>query len=333
MEKKHKNYFVKIYNKLLFDGEIVFRSRYTVWVYMILKLKYNYYIQHNPNAHYKIDTKGISEILHINRATVYDCIKELEKFILLDKPEAGLYKIGSENELVNAINKHMEEMDIRDEQFTKVYNNQLIELFSAGLKIREVEIYYYLLSNRDFTQNGNQFVKTYATQTSISRNLRMDHRNVKDALQKLIDTGYVLIENNMLFVNLPDYLDKAEVSDKTPTSVQDNVESDTSVQKASTQKSYETSEQTINYTSTLRKEPVYRYTEQNGVTKRDGELLGWYKSRDGMTESEIVKHPKYGIVLRGIRKANGIPPTEQEITKQDYIRTYGKEPEIDDFAL
>jgi predicted transcriptional regulator len=309
MERKNSNYFTKIYRKFLEFATDRFKSYNTTCIYIYLKLKYNIYLQLNLNKCFKIDTSEIAKLFHINRATVYDSLKELQDNHLLKKVNVGCYSLISDEAVVESINTINDaETNFKDDQFIMIKNNLFIDLFVGGCTTRDAYILYYIMSRGKYTEDFNPLVRTDETENSISKNLRMDNRTVKNSLQKLIYLELVTKEQNKLYI-IPQNCGINKTYRKAK---------NTEMEEKMPVKSIATTKAGSDY-----------YPELEGL----GELLGWRKSKDGRTEAAILKTQCNGIVLGPSRNSNGIPPTEKEFFEQEHLRKYGRPQEIDEFSI
>ena len=84
-KKKKDTHFISIKPELLFDLDKNFKSEFTPWVYLYLKLKFNYYVTKAPQVYYKLDLKEIRYKFNISSDTVYRIITELIEFGLIEK--------------------------------------------------------------------------------------------------------------------------------------------------------------------------------------------------------------------------------------------------------
>ncbi len=67
-----ENYHVQIKPEFLFDEYEIFDSNYSTWVFLSLKIKYNYFLQHAPNKTFKIEVDGMANYYATSPATIYE---------------------------------------------------------------------------------------------------------------------------------------------------------------------------------------------------------------------------------------------------------------------
>ena len=94
-KKKNDLHHIRIKPELLFDLDKNFKSEFTPWVYLFLKLKFNYYVTKAPHIYYKINLRYIIYKFNISSDTVYRIINELTEFGLIEK-QNGKYRLKDE---------------------------------------------------------------------------------------------------------------------------------------------------------------------------------------------------------------------------------------------
>lgn len=177
------------------DENIKWKSKYSPWLYVCLKLSYNYIMQHNKDHSFKINYEDYIRLFNTTRKTIYCAVRELVDKKLLIKPDnSNRYKIISENELY-------------EKNYVIIYNNFLYELLDMGLTIRQLVIYYYLVYTTYMFKPIDGYTKSEETQSSIVRNIRSRSTEVKSAIEGLLQLGllkrdecnhlYVLRQNGM----------------------------------------------------------------------------------------------------------------------------------------
>lgn len=187
MTNRSNDYFVKMNPHFLFDTFGLFKSYFTPWVYLYLKLDKNFLITKPVHNEFKIINKDLCEFFMVDRSTIYRSIQELLKLGLLKKSE-GKYKIFDEKHLIDRITlenqiKHDEQLVLNEKalnfpdenlkdggqtgyklleklpEFIMIYQNEFLKLRSevptadVSLKkyprsiIKIIEIYYFLTSS------------------------------------------------------------------------------------------------------------------------------------------------------------------------------------------
>lgn len=197
MQRTKDNYHVKIYRKFLFEFKKQFASEYTRWVYVYLKLINNYKIQHKMNDCYAIDATEIASFFNINRATVYECLKDLDRFLLLSRKGKNKYLLESEETLMNLYYEANNlEGVLKEEKFVPIHKNLFIDLFNNGCGVREAEVYYYLISQNKHYVIKDPFLEVNVKNNKICSDLKTDHRTLKRIISKLLNAGRLIKDEN-----------------------------------------------------------------------------------------------------------------------------------------
>jgi DNA-binding MarR family transcriptional regulator len=198
----NKKYWTKITTEFLFDTQKIFKSEFAPWVYLWLKIKYKYYIEHAPEKKFKIPTKDISSFFYTTRSTVCRAVKELTQKGFLEK-YGQLYKIKDESiyktlyipeeslskskypEFLRVYYDHLERMIYRfKERIPKDKSNKYL--------LKAIEMNFYLSAkNRDTCMKDEEMIASKECVTSICRTLNRDDGTVKDILRILEDSGYI----------------------------------------------------------------------------------------------------------------------------------------------
>lgn len=294
MEKKNEVYHIKIYSKFLFEFKEIFESSYSRWIYIYLKLKNNAKIQFGKEDYYPLNVAQIAGFFNIDRATVFDCFKDLAQLRLLSKKGRNLYRLEGEEVLIASYYKAEGiESNIHEEHFIPVHNNFFKDMFNSGCSIKEAEVYYYLIySNRHYAIS-EPLVEVNVKNNKVCADLRMDHRTLKQIIIKLINAGLLNREHNGRL------LTKSPKPVKKYNKIQPLIEIEWHTEKP---------------------KPIANVSDKPDSNKN---FLGWYKSIDGMRETEMLRHPQFKVVLGGTRLADGIPPTPDQIERQKRIRETG----------
>jgi len=304
MQKKNKLYHIKIFSKFLFDLKEFFTSEYSRWIYIYLKLRNNAKIQFGKEEYYPVNVAEIANFFKINRATVFECLKDLGRFGLLSRSGRNLYRLESEDFLMESYYKaNSIEGNLEEENFIPVHNNFFMDMFNSGCSIKEMELYYYLIERNRHYAICEPFVEVNVKNKKICTDLRMDHRTLKKITNRLLGAGLLIND------------EKSGLLTKSPKPVQNHnitqspIEIEWNIDKA---------------------KPAISETKEVEMNKN---FLGWYKSKDGQRETEMLKHHIHKVILGGSRPADGIPPTPEQIERQTRIRTTGVvEERLDIFA-
>lgn len=293
MQKKNKIYHVKIYSKFLFDLKEFFTSEYSRWIYIYLKLRNNAKIQFGKEEYYPINVSELSDFFKIDRATVFECLKDLGRFGLLSRSGRNLYRLESENLLMDSYyNANSIEGNIEEENFIPVHNNFFMDMFNSGYGIKEAEVYFYLIHMNRHYAISDPFVEVNVKNNKICTDLRMDHRTLKKITNRLLAAGLLIKEDTRLLTKSPKPIPNANITEP-------HLEFEWNIDKV---------------------KPVVSEIYEPEMSKN---FLGWYKSKDGQRETEMLKHHIYKVILGGSRPADGIPPTLEQIERQTRIRTSG----------
>lgn len=233
MKKTKDKYFVKIKHEFLFDIYNKFKSEYTPWVYLFLKFKHNYYLQNNLKVWDKIYSSEIIHYFGVNKTTIYKCLKELELNGLLEKKgnkirliDENIYLVTNamnETQLTDKYNrpiKNIKFLAIGNNDFNKLVidiKNQIFEFRGKHhTLVRTLKVFYYLVSkNRQALWNNKKHLtESKENQSSLSKDLKHDHRYIKMILTILKDAGYLILDDEVKIATIdkkiynPDYVNK-----------------------------------------------------------------------------------------------------------------------------
>lgn len=214
---KNEKYHAPIDPTFLLDINKKFKSEITPWVYLILKLKYQYYIDNASYLYYKIDLKYITQLYNLHKSTTYKAIAELKEIGLIEKKNRK-YRILDEKDLSNE--SRVVAPEDRLPKFIKINNNYFFEkLLSLKLNwgdpvsnneliIKSLRVYYYLVAKNGHCIAEASEKESDETQTSICRVLNHDNRTIKEILSVLQDAGYVRIEDDGRLITINKSLQK-----------------------------------------------------------------------------------------------------------------------------
>ena len=183
MNEKSEKYHIKVPVDFLFGTIKLFKSKYTKWVYIYLKLKFNFYLFNKPNTPYKINVNEIAEFFGINRATAFDCIKELWRHMLLKKSGKGLYILCRENEMWN--------FEIDTKVFMPIYYNLFFDFWGKGVTPEIADVFFYLVNANRHHIKDDYLIKSSVSQAKICRDLKIGHRTYKKCKEALIYINYL----------------------------------------------------------------------------------------------------------------------------------------------
>lgn len=287
MEKKDRNYFVCIDSDFLFDFEKRFKSRYTPWVYLYIKLEKNYFLDNSPGKSFYLNTQGIGDFLKVERTTIYRCINELLDLELLIKNGLESYRLKPENHKKN-------------DNYIKVYKNSFIDIFENGGEIEEARVYYYMIQdNRHYAFEQN-FLPSGLSKTKISKILNYDPRKTKNIIEKLIAFRLIGIdEYGKFYTKSPNI--NWEILFEQPI-------------KLKTEQFYESMGPRLSLHEENDKW-FNEFREQSDEVKHPEEIIyGWFKTKDGQFESPIIKCKIGGRAVDSTRrrKSDGKPLTQEQ---------------------
>lgn len=193
MERKDDNYYVEIEQEFILSGKKFFKSRFTPWVYLYLKLENNYNMHRLPGKSGSLKVKDISRLLKINESTVYRCIDELKDKGLIQKNYRDSYKVFFEKGKLNKSAKC---------NYIMVYKNLFIDILENS-SVNEAMIYYYMIQNNRHYAFDFAKLQSELSQSKISKELGMDSRDVKMALSNLEKLGLILKDDKKYFTMWP----------------------------------------------------------------------------------------------------------------------------------
>jgi len=197
-----KKHFVKIVPEFLFDEYGVFISEYTPWVYLLLKFRFNYFLQHAPEKRFKIPTEDITSFFGIDTSTVSRAVKELAQKGFLEK-FGKLYKIKDEALYKTKFGENEEACTTKYPEFIKVYFEHLDRMRyrvreyipekykSKKFILKLFETVYYLKTKNRHCLLEDKMVASEECTNSICKALNYDNRTVKDILTVLENSGYI----------------------------------------------------------------------------------------------------------------------------------------------
>lgn len=272
-----KKYFIKISPEFLFDTYGVFKSEYAPWVYLILKFKYNFYIEKAPNKRFGIPFSNISQLFEVNPSTVTRAVQELVQHGFLSKHK-NLYKINDESFykdkykselLVDGVVENAEQK--RYPKFIKANQEQFQTMLikfkemapdkykSKKFIIKTLETNYYLIAKNGHCLLKKKMVGSFECPNTIRKALNYDNRTVTDILNLLESAGYVKLGPDIKITTINvNYEDTTENNYKETTYINKNVVYD----KMEPFVNYPMAEKDINKTDAIKEEEFY-YKDRN----------------------------------------------------------------------
>ena len=207
MKLKKEKYHVPIKTDFLLNSYGQFKSEYTPWVYVVLKLKCSYYIKYTPNSFNEImSRKSIADFFDVNESTIHHAFKELMSKGLLEQ-KGKKYRLIKENNLMNLYRNQNNITKTKIVDFIQIHYNDFYKFADALFKernkpntqkmvIKAMRIYYYLyIQNRHLFNNEIGKFDCSESQSSISRKLKHDPTTIKAALKMLEGAGYIKLES------------------------------------------------------------------------------------------------------------------------------------------
>jgi len=310
-----EKYYMEVIPEFLIDEYEIFSCDYTIWVYIELKFKYQYYLQNSPYKTFKIDVKSLAAKYITSTATIYNAINELTEAGLLVANKRN-FQIVDEKEYLKRFKKINPENIKKYPKYiilnNKAYNDLLSDIKDIVLPMENhmkfivkcLKLYYYqiIYDRHCVVFKDEPVLESNLTQTSIEKKIGIDHRNVKKLLKVLNDSGYIKLEDGKMFTLNKDLYVPVKHS---------LVKSTTNQEEAFvTEKNVEVP------------------APNNEIKKVPESFIGYMKSEDGKIIS-IIYHCKKikSIMLQGWCKGDGVPRTNEEyVIGNDFISS-GKQSE------
>lgn len=210
-KKKKDSHFISIKPELLFDLDKNFKSEFTPWVYLYLKLKFNYYVTKAPQVYYKLDLKEIRYKFNISSDTVYRIINELIEFGLIEK-QNGKYRLKDEapffeETIVAPEDKILEYMKIYFNDFESNLESikaaWVMPVKNREMILKSLRVYYYLILKNSHCLLDEYEVESEETQSSLQRKLKHDNRTIKAILEVLQACGLVEVMHGVIITLNP----------------------------------------------------------------------------------------------------------------------------------
>lgn len=308
-----EKYYMEVIPEFLLDEYEIFSSDYTIWVYIELKFKYQFYLQKSPYKTFKIDVKPLAAKYVTTPASIYNSINELVKAGLLVKNKRS-FRILDESEYLKRFKKINTGSNKKYPKYiilnNKSYNDLLSDIKNEVLPMENhmkfivkcLKLYYYqMVFDRHCVVFINEpILESTLTQTSIERKLGIDHRNVKKLLTVLNDSGYIKLEDGKVFTLNKETYNPAKYS---------FVKSAAKPEEA-------------RVTDKIIESP----TPNIQLVKVPESFIGYMKSEDGKIISIIYYSKKIrSVVLLSWCKGDGIPRTDEEYEMGNDFINIGKQ--------
>jgi hypothetical protein len=299
-------YFIKINPAFMFDEYEVFETNYTPWVYLSLKLKYKYYLEHAPYKTFTIDKTDMAGYYATSPQTIYTAVNDLKKAGLLEEKKRK-YRLIDEQEYLTKFRKVDTVIEKKYPDFIRVYNNyyedllldikkEILPLDKDNTSIMKcMKIYFYLIArnNHSYSFHKVPIMKSDLTQTSIETETGIDHRVIKFLLSLLNDRGYIKMEDRTIYT-----LNK-KLYEPSKRTFQKSVDEYSSEPTSSNIASISSADSIV--------------TKVNDIKSVPKSFVGYCKTIDGKL-IQIINYDKNMIHIRPANwcKADGIPPTIEE---------------------
>lgn len=306
MKEQQNDYHTRIKPEFLFDVKDLFKSNYTPWVYVHIKILKNPFYKKPADFAFNLDVNDISDIFNTNPDTIYTCINDLEVAGLIKK-QGPKYKLWPDSNYCTPIEGYRPYIEI----YRNTFYSQLSEFKmkvpevkgNRGLLAKVMRGYYYLINSNGHCLLDKPVVETYMTQTSLSRELGMDSRTTKQVLSILESSGYIKYNRKKQILTI----DKDLYDDKH-----------------------------LNQLSEIGNEPSYQYVQTKPVKtvskpKVPEDFIGFCKTNDGLNILVIFYDKQSRDIMWEIYcEGDGIPPTQDEINIGNNLISNGKDSEYFD---
>lgn len=288
------DYHTRIKPEFLFDVNEVFKSNYTPWVYVHIKILKNPFFKKPRDFTFSLNVREIADLFNTNPDTIYTCIKDLEQARMIER-QGTKYRLLPDTNYCTPIEGFRPYIEIYRHTFLTQLNefkNSIPEnKDNRGLLAKVIKTYYYLTDCNGHCLLDKPVVESFKTQTSLSRELRIDSRTTKRVLDVLESTGYIKYndKNRILTIDKDLYEDKrAEIC----------------------------------FTQPLQNEPAQTELKPK-VPER---FIGFFKSEDGSHINMLYySEQNRDIMLGKYCDGDGIPATREEYEKSRDLLSYGKD--------
>jgi len=306
MKNYNDDYHTRIKPEFLFDVNSVFKSNYTPWVYVHIKILKNPFYKKPSDFTFNLNVNEIAELFNTNPDTVYTCLNDLEQVRMIEK-QGPKYKLFPDSNYCTPIEGYRPYIEI----YRSTLQTQLSEFKfkvpedkeNRGLLAKVIKVYYYLINSNGHCLLDKPVVESFKTQSSLSRELGMDSRTTKRVLAILESTGYIKYsdKNRILTIDKDLYEETQEISQ-----IKDY---------------YAESYQPIQV------QPAKVIPAQTtSKSKVPEDFIGFFKSKDGL-QVYVIFYDKQSrdIMWEFYCDGDGIPPAQDEISKENDLIANGKD--------
>lgn len=306
MNKFNNDYHTRIKPEFLFDVNNVFKSNYTPWVYVHIKILKNPFYKKPSNFAFNLNVNDIAELFNTNPDTIYTCINDLEQVSMIEK-HGPKYKLFPDSNYCAPIEGYRPYIEIyRDTLQTQLNEFKLKvpeEKDNRGLLAKVIKVYYYLINSNGHCLLDKPIVESDMTQTSLSRELKMDSRTTKSVLAILESTGYIKYndKNRILTIDKNLFVETQEIP-----RLEDY---------------YVRTYQPIDVKPT---KVIPAQTTSKSKVPED--FIGFFKSIDGL-QVYVIFYDKHSrdIMWEFYCNGDGIPPTQKEMLIEKDLIANGKD--------
>jgi len=235
MKQRADKCHIMINPDFLFDLNKRFKSIYTPWIYICIKLADVRKTGFEPEKFFKIDRKLICELLQINTATITRAIKELVGLGLIEQRNRE-YRIIKEK--YKSVFEKVEGFPV----YIEMYNNFLIDFFGRlnhscndiekkdRSIIKTAEVFFYLIAKNKHCIVNVPILSSEETSKTISKYLHHDEAYIKSYLDILESIGKIEIDSNGIIKTVYSYgsCDPFRTVQKERTKIEQRVNSDSS---------------------------------------------------------------------------------------------------------
>jgi len=286
MKIRKDTYHVKICPEFFFDGTR-FKSKYAVWIYILLKLDNNYYMQNNIHKPIEVNITQLTFRLEVNESSVHRALNELIDGGFLRRTKKGEYYIEDEANVLR------ENFEVVSKKFVKVYNNFILNyLRNYAENVNALKIYYSLFYNNKLGKQDNEGDDVIFSRNKIAKELKMGVKTVRDAISYLWNIGLLNKDNEGYYsLKSQNYKDKAKII---PAEIK----------------------------PVIKQNSIYRTEEI-----KPKNWVGNYINKDGTRICDLIYMKQFedtGCVMTNWRPYSGIPLTKEQYEQQEDLKLFGR---------
>jgi len=206
MKIRKDTYHIKICPEFLFDGTR-FNSKYAVWLYILLKLDNNYYLQNNIHIPIDVNITQLAFRIDVNESSVHRALNELIDGGYLRRTKKKEYYIEDEAKVLR------DDFDINSKKFVQVYNNFILSYFRNNAEnVNALKIYYYLFYDNKLGKQEIESDDVIFSRNKIAKELKMGVNTVRDSISYLWNIGLLNKDNEGYYsLKSQNYKDKAKI--------------------------------------------------------------------------------------------------------------------------